>query len=1086
MSKMNLILMMVAILTILALTAIIASAPAIYAQSKVDSDDLAKFTALMQYIRSQPTPSDVKADNIPFLATLDTALSDIYITGFITPYTGETPEQVKARLLFIPEADRFTAVMVESYRLTSNPLLLNIIHQLLPLYYVEFFTTAEDLNASAEFLKSADINSRTDAFDPTDYAMPAPSATQTPGGTSPSAQTASDVDSDDLAKFTALMQYIRSQPTPSDVKAANIPFLATLDTALSDIYITGFITPYTGETADQVKARLQSVPADDRFTAVMVESYRLTSNPLLLNIIHQLLPLYYVEFFTTAEDLNASAEFLKSVKIENLADAFNPTDYAMPAPSATGSLTPTPAQVAVVSEGVAAHGADLWQVAGFTGKGVKIGIIDAGYDSYHSLAGSELPLNVEVLCFTDISGRSSSDIGDCSYPGNPEWVNKHGTGAMEVIFDFAPDAAYYVTNFHHGLDNLRKAVDWMIANGVDVINASQGFSWSGPGDGTSPYSNSIFRIVDAAVSGGAVWVNAADNARFSSWLGPFNDPDGNGYHNFLGDDECNGVSVQIRDFAFSSSLRWEDDWPGAVSDLNLYVRDASGNVVLQSEGFQRGGEFDLPIEVIKLDPDAEGTYCLAVRHQRGPQPGWIEFTVVQLFELEHFTDGGGLNTAAESRNPGLLAVGAAHWRDTHTIMPYSSRGPTTDGRIKPDITGATNGWSVGFGGEYGGTSGASPHIAGLAALVKSRFPDYSPEEVANYLKNNAEPRGDVPNNAWGYGFARLPAEDGIEIPPSPDRDALIAFYHATGGPNWQDQENWLSDKHIAEWHGVEIDRQNRVVKLNLNRNQLTGTMPTELSSLSNLQALNLRGNQISGMIPPLLKDLHSLQDLDLGSNWLSGDIPPELGDLANLTSLNLGTNQLNGEIPAELSNLGNLTYLYLDNNRLSDGIPSELGRLSNLRELSLWSNQLDGPIPPELGGLSNLTYLVLGINELSGEVPPQLANLSNLDQLWLDNNQLTGGIPAELGNLSNLRVLSLWANQLDGPIPPELSNLSNLESLYLSYNQLTGSIPPELGKLTDLEQLYLGDNDLTGCIPAGLRDVPTNDFDELGLPFCDP
>ena len=752
---------------------------------------------------------------------------------------------------------------------------------------------------------------------------------------------------------------------------------------------------------------------------------------------------------------------------------------------ASSAFAPSSLPGPVVSEGVAAHGANFWQIAGFTGKGVKIGIIDAGYDSYHSLAGSELPSNVEVLCFTDIGGRSSPDISDCSYPGNPEWVKRHGTGSMEVLFDFAPDAAYYVTNFHHGLDNLREAVDWMIANGVDVINASQGFNWSGPGDGTSPDSNSIFRIVDAAVSGGVVWVNAADNKHLSSWLGPFNDPDGNGYHNFLGDDECNGIDVQIGDFGFSSSLRWEDDWPGAVSDLDLYLRDASGNVVLRSEGSQRGGAFDLPHEVIKPDHSTEGTYCLAVRHRSGPQPGWIEFEVSQDFGLEHFTDGGGLNTAAESRNPGLLAVGAAHWRDTHTIMPYSSRGPTTDGRIKPDITGATGGWSVGFGGEYGGTSGASPHIAGLAALVKSRFPNYSPEEVATYLKDNADPRGDVPNNAWGYGFARLPAGDDIEIPTSPDRDALIASYHATGGPNWRDQENWLSDRHIGEWSGVEIDRWNRVVRL------------------------NLQGNQLSGTISPLLKDLHSLQNLDLGVNGLSGDVPQELGGLANLTRLNLGTNQLIGEIPVELSNLTYLQWLYLDNNELtgeippqlgnlsnmivldlyqnhlSGAVPPELGRLSNLRGLSLWGNELDGPIPSELGDLSNLTHLVLGRNELTGGIPPQLANLSSLEQLWLDNNLLIGRIPRELGNLSNLRALSLWGNQLDGTIPPELGDLTNLTHLYLSSNQLSGPIPEELGNLSNLTELFLGGNRLIGCIPEALRDVENNDFERVGLPFCE-
>ena len=299
------------------------------AQSAVDSDDLATFVAVMQYIRSTPTPADVKADKIPVLAALDTAFSDMYITGFITPYTGETPEQVKARLQSVTTENRFTAVMVESYRHASNPLLLNIVHQLLPLYYVEFFTTAEDLNASAEFLKSANIAKLADGFDSSDYTIPAPSAT---GTIPPSTRGPSAVNSDDLAKFVAIMHYIRSTPTPADVKADTIPVLAALDTAFSDMYITGFITPYTGETPEQVKARLQSVTTENRFTAVMVESYRHASNPLLLNIVHQLLPLYYVEFFTTAEDLNASAEFLKRADIQNLADAFDSDTYSIPAP----------------------------------------------------------------------------------------------------------------------------------------------------------------------------------------------------------------------------------------------------------------------------------------------------------------------------------------------------------------------------------------------------------------------------------------------------------------------------------------------------------------------------------------------------------------------------------------------------------------------------------------------------------------------------------------------------------------------------------------------------------------------------------
>ncbi len=151
------------------------------AQSNVDSDHLAKFAALIQYIRSEPTPADVHADNIPLLSVANSNLSGIYITGFITPYTGETPEQVKARLRSVPEEDRFIAVMVESYRLASNPLLLDIIHQLLPLYYVDLFTTS-DLGGAPGFMARADIQTLADTFDSADYAIPAPSVT---GGTQP-------------------------------------------------------------------------------------------------------------------------------------------------------------------------------------------------------------------------------------------------------------------------------------------------------------------------------------------------------------------------------------------------------------------------------------------------------------------------------------------------------------------------------------------------------------------------------------------------------------------------------------------------------------------------------------------------------------------------------------------------------------------------------------------------------------------------------------------------------------------------------------------------------------------------------------
>ena len=66
----------------------------------------------------------------------------------------------------------------------------------------------------------------------------------------------------------------------------------------------------------------------------------------------------------------------------------------------------------------------------------------------------------------------------------------------------------------------------------------------------------------------------------------------------------------------------------------------------------------------------------------------------------------------------------------------AARGPTPDGRVKPDIVGADNVHSAAYGEPFPGTSQASPHVAGLAALVKQRFPDYTPQQVTNYLKSS--------------------------------------------------------------------------------------------------------------------------------------------------------------------------------------------------------------------------------------------------------------------------------------------------------------------------------------------------------------
>ena len=357
----------------------------------------------------------------------------------------------------------------------------------------------------------------------------------------------------------------------------------------------------------------------------------------------------------------------------------------------------------------------------------------------------------------------------------------------------------------------------------------------------------------------------------------------------------------------------------------------------------------------------------------------------------------------------------------------------------------------------------------------------------------------------------------------------MALYNATDGANWTNNANWLSNRPLGEWHGVTTDMAGRVSGLDLTQNNLSGTIPSELGDLSNLENLELGANRLSGPIPSELGRLTILETLYLYETQLSGPIPTELGQLANLIGLYLHENQLNGLIPVELGQLANLVVLALSGNQLSGSIPPELGDLAKLEGIFLGgSNQFSGCIPSGLGnvpdgdlstlgleycgvssdraalvalynatngpnwtkrdnwlsttaplgdwhgvttnGAGRVTGLDLGKNNLSGPLPAELGLLDNLTELVLAENLLSGPIPVELGNLTNLEVLGLSGN-LTGSIPPELGNLANLKVLVITGPLLSGSIPPELGKLANLETLILTGTALSGPIPLELGNL---------------
>ena len=406
-----------------------------------------------------------------------------------------------------------------------------------------------------------------------------------------------------------------------------------------------------------------------------------------------------------------------------------------------------------------------WHEAGYKGQGVKVGIIETGFEGFGSLIGKELPSPAGIRCYTD-SSIFSSDLKDC------ENGDTHGTKTAETIIDVAPEISLYIAR-PQGRIALRDTVDWMAEEGVSVA-ALYGFgSFEGPGDGSSPNSYSVFKSMDRGVDGGIIFiVPAANNAR-NTWYkhAPFSDADGDAFIDFAGTDDGNGISLEKGESAHVQ-LRWDDAWPGASRDLDFHIWDTTAQqIIAHSRDQQSGRTGDIPYERLRFEAPRDGEYEVRISHQSGSVPDWIQLLAWNQ-RIEHYTESGSIQNLAESANPGVLAVGAAHWDDVQSIEWYSSRGPTPDGRIKPDIVGATCGEvATGGSGTYCGTSGSTPHVTGMAALVKQRFPDYTPVQVADYLKRHAEQRGTPdPNNTWGHGFAVLPPPN-AEPPPGEEETA---------------------------------------------------------------------------------------------------------------------------------------------------------------------------------------------------------------------------------------------------------------------------------------------------------------------------
>ena len=402
-----------------------------------------------------------------------------------------------------------------------------------------------------------------------------------------------------------------------------------------------------------------------------------------------------------------------------------------------------------LSEGLALIRALENHAIGAKGQGVKVAIIDGGFAGAKDLP-EDMP---ESWWYRDYTGEGI-------YAG----TDAHGTACAEIIYDVAPEAELYLYKVEDIVD-LENAKDRCIDNEVAIVNYSATWVGEGFGDGRGL----ICDIVNDAADNGILWVNAVGNYAQKHYAGFWRDSDADNRHNFAEGDDAVNLVAEIGD-AIRVTLTW-DDWPTTTQDYDLYLyyQDEFGNIqeVDRSTDIQAGG--GAPVEFIEYFAGRAGTYGLSVVRVGEAQPK--NFRVWSWYhDIEYPVPASSLGIPSDAR--GALSVGAIQYDqwDWGTLASYSSRGPTADGRTKPDLVAPAGVTTVSYDVDgFIGTSAAAPHVAGAAALLKSTNPVLSRDDLWQALVEAAIDIG-APgkDDSTGYGklVLPLPAPQIVDVSPS--------------------------------------------------------------------------------------------------------------------------------------------------------------------------------------------------------------------------------------------------------------------------------------------------------------------------------
>ncbi len=376
--------------------------------------------------------------------------------------------------------------------------------------------------------------------------------------------------------------------------------------------------------------------------------------------------------------------------------------------------------------------------SGITGEDIEVGIIDAGFDPENPAIASNV---VETRSFR-------------SFEGSPA----HGTSVAEIVTRTAPDSQLSLVSISTGTDT-EAAINYLRRQDVDIIVLSGGFLQF-EDDGSHILTDNI----NAATESGTLFVNAAGNEAQTHWEGDFRDINKNGFHEWTASgDERNALPDSNSDFSGGEVeliLRWDNDGDSSDYKPYLYNPVTEEYIVEGQSGLGTGTN-----QYARISVDvAQQPLSLVIENTQGPANDEIEVIVVEgPREIQRNIPASSILPPADV--PAALAV-AAYQVGPRRLAPYSSRGPTDDGRTGIDVTGYTNvEVTNGFyeSGVFGGTSAAAPYVGGVAALVEEdQAGDQSPSELTQTLTSSSD---DIlaPGTDTASGSGVVNAADAVDV-----------------------------------------------------------------------------------------------------------------------------------------------------------------------------------------------------------------------------------------------------------------------------------------------------------------------------------